>query len=76
VTTSASGLDPDISPANAARQATRIAATRGASLEAVQQVIAAHTEGPWLGVFGQPHVNVLKANLALDALMAQAHPKS
>jgi K+-transporting ATPase ATPase C chain len=76
VTTSASGLDPDISPANAARQAARVAVARGALLSDVQRTIAASTEGPWLGVFGQPHVNVLKANLALDALTPQAHPNS
>lgn len=67
VTTSGSGLDPDISPANARRQAARVAAARGVSVAEVQQVIAANTEGPWLGVFGQPRVNVLKTNLALDA---------
>jgi K+-transporting ATPase ATPase C chain len=76
VTTSASGLDPDISPANAARQAARIAAARGAPVSAVQRVIDATTTGPWLGVFGQPHVNVLAANLALDAVWPAAHPKS
>lgn len=76
VTTSGSGLDPDVSPANAARQAARIAAARGASLGEVQKVIADNTEGPWLGIFGQPHVNVLKANLALDAAFPAAHPKS
>lgn len=75
VTTSASGLDPDISPANAQRQAARIAAARGAPLGVVQGAIAANTVGPWLGVFGQPRVNVLKANLALDAAWPAAHPK-
>jgi len=87
VTTSGSGLDPDISPANAHRQAARVAAARGVPLTAVQQVIEAQTTGPWLGIFGQPHVNVLRANLALDALpavnpeapldaaRAAAHPK-
>jgi K+-transporting ATPase ATPase C chain len=74
VTTSASGLDPDISPANAARQAGRVATARGAPLAEVQRVIAANTVGPWLGLFGQPHVNVLKANLALDAAWPAAHP--
>jgi K+-transporting ATPase ATPase C chain len=74
VTTSGSGLDPDISPANALRQAGRIAAARALPPAAVQQVIAASVEGPWLGVFGQPRVNVLKANMALDAAFAAAHP--
>jgi K+-transporting ATPase ATPase C chain len=74
VTTSASGLDPDISPANALRQAGRIAAARRLPPAAVQQVIGASVEGPWLGVFGQPRVNVLKANIALDAAFAAAHP--
>jgi len=67
VTTSASGLDPDISPANAHRQAARIAAARGVPVAEVEKAIAASTRSPWLGVFGQPAVNVLKANLALDA---------
>lgn len=67
VTTSASGLDPDISPANAQRQAARVAAARGVSVEQVQAAIAANTKRPWLGVFGQPRVNVLLTNLALDA---------
>jgi K+-transporting ATPase ATPase C chain len=67
VTTSGSGLDPHISPENAQRQATRVAAARRISIAQVQQVIKAHTQGPWLGVFGQPAVNVLKVNLALDA---------
>jgi K+-transporting ATPase ATPase C chain len=67
VTTSGSGLDPDISPANARRQAARVAAARGLPVSEVERAIAASTTGPWLGVFGQPAVNVLKANLALDA---------
>ena len=67
VTTSGSGLDPDISPANALRQAARVAAARGVSVAAVARVIDANTRGPWLGVFGQPAVNVLETNLALDA---------
>ncbi len=75
VTTSASGLDPDVSPANAHRQAARIAQARGVSVEAVQMLIASHTEGRWLGVFGQPHINVLKTNLALDAALPGAQPK-
>jgi K+-transporting ATPase ATPase C chain len=70
VTTSGSGLDPDISPANAHGQAARIAAARGLPVAEVEKVIAAHTQGSWLGVFGQPRVNVLQTNLALDALAA------
>jgi K+-transporting ATPase ATPase C chain len=67
VTTSGSGLDPEISPANASRQAARVAAARGVPVAEVERAIAAHTTGPWLGVFGQPRVNVLQTNLALDA---------
>nr|MEA2799136.1 potassium-transporting ATPase KdpC subunit [Phenylobacterium sp.] len=67
VTTSGSGLDPDISPANARRQAAHVAAARGVPVAEVEKVIDANTTGPWLGLFGQPAVNVLKANLALDA---------
>ena len=67
VTTSGSGLDPHISPANARRQAARVAQARGVPADDVQRVIDANTQGPWLGVFGQPRVNVLNANLALDA---------
>lgn len=67
VTASASGLDPDISPAYARLQARRIAAARGVPVQEVQSVIDQHTEGAWLGFIGQPHVNVLMANRALDA---------
>ena len=73
VTTSGSGLDPDISPANAHRQAARIATARGVPVGEVERAIAANTTGAWLGIFGQPHVNVLKTNLALDAA-APARP--
>jgi len=72
VTTSGSGLDPDVSPANARRQAARIAAARGVSAAQVEQVIAAHTRRPALGVLGQPAVNVLQTNLALDAAFPAA----
>ncbi|GAA0627245.1 potassium-transporting ATPase subunit KdpC [Brevundimonas kwangchunensis] len=67
VTTSASGLDPDISPEYAQRQAARIAAARGAPVEEIRRVISQHTEGALLGFIGQPHVNVLMTNRALDA---------
>jgi len=73
LTSSASGLDPDVSPANAARQAGRIAKARGVDPAKVQAVIDAHTEGPALGFLGQAHVNVLKTNLALDAALGKAH---
>jgi K+-transporting ATPase ATPase C chain len=66
VTTSASGIDPHISPANADLQAARIAKVRGLSLERVQELIDDHTDGRWLGLFGEPGVNVLELNLALD----------
>ena len=74
VTTSASGLDPDISPAYADLQAARIAATRGAPAEQVRALIARHVEGRTFGVLGQPRVNVLKANLALDAAYPARQP--
>jgi len=67
VTTSASGLDPDISPAYARLQAARVAKARGASEAAVQAVIQGQVKPPLLGFIGQPRVNVLAANRALDA---------
>jgi K+-transporting ATPase ATPase C chain len=66
VTASASGLDPDISPASALAQAARIAKTRGVALEQVKRLIAQDTDGPTLGLVGDPRVNVLRINLALD----------
>jgi potassium-transporting ATPase KdpC subunit len=66
VTTSASGLDPHISPANAAIQAKRVAAARGVPLDRVARLVQRWTERPWLGLFGEPRVNVLRLNLALD----------
>jgi potassium-transporting ATPase KdpC subunit len=71
VTASASGLDPDISLAAAAYQAPRIARVRGIGLDAVQVVIAKHAQQPWLGVVGEPRVNVLALNLALDGKVAR-----
>ena len=66
VTRSASGLDPDISIANAGLQAARVAGARHLPLEKVMQLLAAHTQGRDLGVFGEARVNVLLLNLALD----------
>ena len=67
VTASASGLDPHISPAYARLQAARVAQARGVDAGVVQQVIDQNTEGAFLGFIGQPRVNVLLANRALDA---------
>jgi potassium-transporting ATPase KdpC subunit len=68
VTASASGLDPDISPANAELQVARVARSRGVSEQQVRTVLREHTEGRQFGVLGEPRVNVLLLNLALDSL--------
>jgi K+-transporting ATPase ATPase C chain len=68
VTSSGSGVDPHISPANAAIQAHRIASVRRLPLAQVQQLISDNTDGRSLGVLGEPGVNVLELNLALDSL--------
>ena len=66
VTSSGSGLDPDISPASAEAQAARIATARGVPVEQVRNLIAGHTQGRDLGFLGEPRVNVLEINRALD----------
>ncbi len=68
VTTSASGLDPDISPENALMQVARVAQARNLSAAKLKTLVRSQIQGRALGVLGEPHVNVLALNLALDAL--------
>ena len=76
ITTSGSGLDPDISPAYAYLQADRIAKARGATADEVNQVIARNLQQPLLGFIGQPRVNVLMTNRALDLAVPKAQAKA
>jgi len=66
LTASGSGLDPEISPASAQAQAPRVAKARGVSADQLTQLVAQYTKSPDLGLLGEPRVNVLKLNLALD----------
>ncbi len=72
VTASASGLDPHISPANAQLQLSRVARARGVDSTALRALVSAHTEGRQFGVFGEPRINVLLLNIAVDS----AYPMS
>jgi K+-transporting ATPase ATPase C chain len=76
VTTSASGLDPEISPAAASLQVARVARARSLSEDQVRTIVQENTRGRFAGIFGEPGVNVLQLNLALDKLSPGATPAS
>ena len=74
ITTSGSGLDPDITPANAMAQSLRVAKARNAAPDRVAELVTAHTQGRQFGFLGEPRVNVLELNLALDQAFPSAGP--